>query len=228
MVKFISLNSASTPSKFFARLQLNSAEPIWDGSGQPKEIADALVGAGLLLFSNKLQRWLPVVANLRRRSVISQFTHLASRAARVARALQYNPELDGLITAATEPESPDIDDDIPAFQVFQRPLPQAHNTVCFQVKGCKVPAITIPLRLVRMWFPDLTYPRGLSISVKIDGRRARTAEEVKIYVRLDDRGQGQNIGRWFNLLQYSKSRKPSDALWQYILDQQKITTSEST
>lgn len=204
----------------FLKLQYNSSEPIWDGSGQPRDIANTLKGAGLLMFSNMLNQWIPVIANLRPRVVISQFTQLACRTAEVAVEIGIKKVDEEEMPAPFLHELPEENDTIPAFQVFQRTLPTTHGTRRIGVRGCRVPTIAIPLRLLRMWFPDSLHPKGLQLSVKIDGRNAKTAEEVRIFVRLEDHGVGQNIGKWFDLLHFSKTRKPSLQVWQYIQKQQ--------
>ena len=67
-----------------------------------------------------------------------------------------------------------------------------------------------------MWFPDGIYPQGLPLSVKIEAKRARSPDEVKIFLRLDSTGQSDNEGMWFNALRYAKDGLPPAAIWRYI------------
>ncbi|PWN36444.1 uncharacterized protein FA14DRAFT_169453 [Meira miltonrushii] len=55
---------------------------------------------------------------------------------------------------------------------------------------------------------DGIYPQGLPPSVKIEAKRARSPDEVKIFLRLDSTGQSDNEGMWFNALRYAKDGLP--------------------
>jgi len=193
---------------------------LWDGTGFPEEVSSPLRGVGLSLYSFSSNTWIPISANFRFRYVVSRLTAFASQAAIVARqSITYHSDRNAP-NHFSEPES-DEEEDVPAFQIFQRTLPSTGYSPRIGVRGQRTPTILIPRRMLRMWFPDGTYPQGLPLSVKIEATRARSPDEVKIFLRLDSTGQSDNEGVWFNALRYAKDGMPSAAIWRYIQETQR-------
>ncbi|MCO5613632.1 hypothetical protein L7F22_067910 [Adiantum nelumboides] len=203
-------------------LVFGSSCPLWDGTGFPEEVSSPLRGVGLSLYSFSSNTWIPISANFRFRYVVSRFTAFASQAAIVARqSITYHSDRNAP-NHSSEPES-DEEEDVPAFQIFQRTLPSTGYSPRIGVRGQRTHTILIPRRMLRMWFPDGTYPQGLPLSVKIEATRARSPDEVKIFLRLDSIGQSDNEGVWFNALRYAKDGMPSAAIWRYIQETQRGT-----
>lgn len=117
--------------------------------------------------------------------------------------------------------SPDYDSEEcdPVFQEFVRTLPIIHNSstsACITMQGQKTPTIGVPRSLMRLWFPKLDQPPGQKFTVKIDGRHAKSPDEVKIWTRLDSAGHGLERGKWFNLVSFTANRRCSERVWKYV------------
>ncbi|MCO5590288.1 hypothetical protein L7F22_044257 [Adiantum nelumboides] len=192
---------------YFVELVFGSSCPLWDGSGFSAEVSTPLKGVGMTLYSATLNTWIPKSANFRFREVLSRFTVFASQAAMIARQSCTFDNGQEAPNHTSEPESDD-EEDVPEFQIFQRTLPSTGYLPRIGVRGQRSPTILIPSWMLRMWFPDGIYPQGLPPSVKIEAKRARSPDEVKIFLRLDSTGQSDNEGMWFNALRYAKDGLP--------------------
>lgn len=184
-------------------------------------MAESLKGVGLMIFSTSLGRWVQVFADFRLGTELSKFTKLASKAALEGKAL-FQTDAHDLSKLVELVPSAEFDEDDPAFKILPRTLP-SNSSRRIHVYGRDSPRIFIPIKVVSKWFPELNYPSGQRISIKIEGKTAKTADEVKILVRLDSSDVGQNQGIWYNILSYTRSQKPTKEMWNYIQRRQKAS-----
>lgn len=134
-------------------------------------MAESLKGVGLMIFSTSLGRWVQVFADFRPGTELSKFTKLASKAALEGKA-QFQTDVHDLSKVVELVPSAELEEDNPAFKILPRTMP-SNILRSIHVYGRDSPKIFIPIKVVSKWFPELKYPGGQRISVKIEGRRQK-------------------------------------------------------